>query len=82
MDLVCSAEQLGPLLETQMDQRVSAEPHHPRPQLQPAALRVAEPLQVCHEALLVHQEAGLAHSVAQGGDLESLAPSGNQLQGI
>lgn len=82
MDLVCSTEQFGPLFRAQMDQRVSTQPHHPCPQLQPAALRVTEPLQIRHKALLVHQEAGLADSVAQGSDLESLASSGNQLQGI
>lgn len=82
VDLVCSTEQFGPLFRAQMDQRVSTQPHHPCPQLQPATLRVTEPLQIRHKALLVHQEAGLADSVAQGSDLESLASSGNQLQGI
>lgn len=82
MDLVRSAEQFSPLLGAQVDQRVSTQPHHPRPQLEPTALRVAEPLQIRHKALLVHQEAGLADTVPKGSDLESLASSGNQLQVI
>lgn len=80
VDLVGGAEQPGPLVEAQVNQRVPAEPHHASPQLQASALSVAKPLQLRHKALLVHQEAGLPHSVAQGCDLQRLAAPCNQLQ--
>ncbi|KAF3840736.1 hypothetical protein F7725_006598 [Dissostichus mawsoni] len=72
VDLVCRAEQPDPLVGAQVNQRVSAEPHHAGPQLQASALSVTEPLQLRHKALLVHQEAGLPHPVSQGRDLKSL----------
>lgn len=79
MDLVRRAQQAAPLLGAQVHQRVSAQTHYAGPQLQAAALSVAEALQLCNEALLVHQEARLAHTVAQWGDLKGLAASGDQL---
>lgn len=80
MDLVRGAEKPGPLLGAQMNQGVSAEPDHASPELQAAALCVAEPLQLRHKALLIHQEAGLPHSVPQGDDLQRLTASRNELQ--
>ena len=80
VDLVGGAQQAAALLRAQVDQRQAAQAHHAGRQLQAAALRVAEGLQLRHEALLRHQEARLAHAVAQGRHFTSLAAPRHKLR--